>query len=84
MVPGRTFHFPRSVNTHRYVVISDPCSHPADDVVFVNFTTFRAGADATCVVTPAEYSALGHNSCIAYGEARAVALSWEGILAVAA
>jgi hypothetical protein len=63
------------VNTHRYVVISDPCSHPADDVVFVNFTTFRAGADATCVVTPAEYSDLGHDSCIAYGEVRAVALS---------
>ncbi len=74
LLPGQTFFFPSHVDTHRWVVISDPQAHPAHPVVIVSFTTFKDKKDPTCVVTPRGFSSLDRDSCIYYVGAKGVPL----------
>jgi hypothetical protein len=54
---------------HRVVVCSDPSLAP-DQVITVPFTTWEEGKDESCYVTPQEYPALHHASCIDYRHAK--------------
>lgn len=50
---------------HIYVVISDPVKFP-NDVMAVNFTTYEAGDDPSCIVGTDECKILKAQSCIWY------------------
>ena len=62
------------------MVISDPLLDP-ENIVIVNFTTWRTDKDQACVVEQNEHNWLNHKSCINYREAKIVTLSGlEGFL----
>ena len=54
---------------HLWVVISDP-SLDAQNVVAVNFTSWRADKDQACIVQPGVHPFITSKSCIAYRDAR--------------
>lgn len=57
------------INNHLFVIISDPEQDP-HRIATVNFTTWRADKDQSCVVDIGEHSFLTHRSCIHYDEDR--------------
>lgn len=65
MTPGDVF-FLTIADSHRFFVVYAELP-PLAKVVVLNFTTHYPGkCDETCIVTPAEYSGINHDSVIAY------------------
>lgn len=70
MRPGDVFRITDAINgldPHIYVVISDP-SQNADQIVAVNFTKVAPHKEQVCVVLRRDYTKLGYDSCINYGQ----------------
>jgi hypothetical protein len=63
----------RSVDTHLWVVISDPLKDP-NRVVLVSVTTFETYKEGVCLVRPGDHPRITHESCVAYQEARMTTL----------
>ena len=74
MKPGDAFYLrDRSVDTHLWVIISDPETDP-ERVIMVSVTTFEDYKEDVCVLSPADHPRLTHKSCVAYNEARMTTL----------
>jgi hypothetical protein len=59
----------RSVDTHLWVVISDPQRDP-ERVIMVSVTTFEDYKEDVCPINAGDHPRVTHRSCIAYREAR--------------
>jgi hypothetical protein len=71
---GDTFFLTsRAVDTHLWVVISDP-EKDAERVVLVSVTTYEPHKEAVCLLDVADHPTISHKSCIAYNEARMTTL----------
>jgi hypothetical protein len=71
---GDTFFLTdRAVDTHLWVVISDPAKD-SERVVLVSVTTFEPHKEAVCLLDVGDHPTISHKSCIAYNEARMTAL----------
>jgi hypothetical protein len=71
---GYTFFLTdRAVDTHHWVVISDP-ERDAEHVVLVSVTTYAPHKEAVCLLDVGDHPAVSHPSCIAYNEARVTTL----------
>jgi hypothetical protein len=63
----------RAVDTHLWVVISDP-EEDAQRVVLVSVTTCEPHKEAVCLLDVGDHPTVSHKSCIAYNEARMTTL----------
>jgi hypothetical protein len=71
---GDTFFLTdRAVDTHLWVVVSDP-EKDAERVVLVSVTTYEHHKEAVCLLDIGDHSTISHKSCIAYNEARMTTL----------
>ena len=74
MKAGDTFLIrDRSVDTHLWVVISDP-QRDADRVLIVSMTTYESYKEDACLLDVGDHPKVSHKTCVAYNEARLVAL----------
>ena len=74
MNAGDTFRIPQpgtSLDSHLWVVISDPALDP-DKILIVNFTTSRADSDKACVLQAGEHPFVKHETCVNYAGAKVV------------
>ena len=75
MKAGDTFFLTdRTVDTHLWVVISDP-ERDAERVVLVSVTTFEPHKEAVCLLEVGDHPTISHKSCIAYNETRMTTLA---------
>lgn len=78
MNAGDTLYIPlpgTSLDSHRWVIISDPAVHP-EQVVIVNMTSWRADKDQACVLDPADFPVyITHRTCINYFDAKTPSLT---------
>jgi hypothetical protein len=63
----------RSVDTHLWVVISDPQKDPGR-VIMVSVTTFEDYKEDVCPINAGDHPRVTHRSCVAYHEARMTTL----------
>jgi hypothetical protein len=63
----------RSVDTHLWVVISDPRRDPGR-VIMVSVTTFEDYKEDVCPINAGDHPRVTHRSCVAYHEARMTTL----------
>jgi hypothetical protein len=74
MKAGDTFSISdRGVDTHLWVVISDP-DRDAERVVLVSMTTYEGYKEAVCLLDVGDHPRVSHKTCIAYNEARLTTL----------
>ena len=74
MKAGDTFRIPEpgtSLDSHHWVVISDPAVDP-QRVLIVNFTTRRKDSDPACILQAGEHSFVHHETCVNYAGAKVV------------
>ena len=74
MNAGDTFRIPEpgtSLDSHLWVVISDPAVDPVR-VLIVNFTTRRQDSDHACILQAGEHPFVHHETCVNYAGAKAV------------
>jgi hypothetical protein len=72
---GATFFLTeRAVDTHLWVVISNP-EKDAHRVVLVSVTSSEPHKEAVCLLDVGDHPSIGHASCIAYNEARMTTLA---------
>ena len=57
-----------SVDSHLWMIISDPLQ--SDDVLIVNFTSWRSDKDQACIVEPWEHAYLSKKSCVNFKDAK--------------
>jgi hypothetical protein len=70
MKAGSTFYIrDRDVDTHLWVVISDPDGDPTR-VIMVSMTTYENYKEAVCLLDVGDHPSISHKTCIAYNEAR--------------
>ena len=70
MKAGDAFYIrDRSVDTHLWVVISDPQKDPGR-VIMVSVTTFEDYKEDVCPINAGDHPRVTHRSCVAYHEAR--------------
>jgi hypothetical protein len=75
MKAGDTFRCPdRSVDTHLWVVISDP-SQNSSQVLIVSLTTYGPKKEATCILKAGVHPFIKHDTCVAYGLANAPSIA---------
>ncbi len=74
MKAGNTFYIrDRGVDTHLWVVISDPDRDPVR-VVMVSMTTYEDYKEDVCLLDVGDHPSIRHKTCIAYNEARMTTL----------
>ena len=74
MNAGDTFFVrDRFIDTHLWVVISDPAKDP-DRVLMVSMTTYEPYKEKACLLEAGDHPRVTHSTCIAYDEARLIAL----------
>ena len=74
MKAGDAFYIrDRSVDTHLWVVISDPQRAPGR-VIMVSVTTFEDYKEDVCPINAGDHPRVTHRSCVAYHEARMTTL----------
>ena len=74
MKGGDTFFLKdRAVDTHLWVVISDP-EKDVERVVLVSVTTYEPHKEAVCLLDVGDHPTVSHKSSIAYSEARITTL----------
>ncbi len=74
MNAGDTFTIrDRGVDTHLWVVISDP-DRDAERVVLVSMTTYEDYKEDACLLGVGDHPRVSHKTCIAYNEARMTTL----------
>ena len=74
MKAGDTFYIRnRSVDAHLWVVISD-LEKNAGQVLIVSMTTYKSYKEDVCLLDAGDHPRISHKSCIAYNEARLIAL----------
>ncbi len=74
MKAGDAFYIrDRSVDTHLWVVISDPQKDPGR-VIMVSVTTFEDYKEDVCPIDAGDHPRVTHRSCVAYHEARMTTL----------
>jgi len=74
MKVGDTFYISdRGVDTHLWVVISDP-DRDAERVVLVSMTTYEDYKEDVCLLDVGDHPRLSRKTCIAYNEARMTTL----------
>ncbi len=74
MKAGSTFYIrDRGVDTHLWVVISDPDRDPLR-VVLVSMTTYEDYKEDMCLLDVGDHPNISHKTCIAYNEARMTTL----------
>jgi hypothetical protein len=74
MNAGDTFRVPEpgtSLDSHLWVVISDPAVDP-QRVLIVNFTTRREDSDPACILQAGEHPFVHHETCVNYAGAKVV------------
>jgi hypothetical protein len=64
----------RDVDTHLWVVISDP-ARDAERVVMVSMTTYEAYKEDVCLLDVGDHPRITHRTCIAYNQARMTTLA---------
>jgi hypothetical protein len=70
MTQGDTFLLRnRNVDSHLWVVISDPDAYP-DAVLVVNLTTYTFDHEGVCLISAGEHPWVRHKTCVAYEFAR--------------
>ncbi len=77
MNAGDTFRIPEpgtSLDSHLWVVISDPAIDPAR-LLIVNFTTQRKDSDPACILQAGEHPFVHHETCVNYGGAKVVSVA---------
>jgi hypothetical protein len=57
-----------SYDSHLWMVISDPTQ--GDECVIVNFTSWRADKDQSCVVLPGEHEYVRNKTCVNFKDAK--------------
>jgi hypothetical protein len=57
------------LDSHLWVVISDPAENP-EEIVLVNFTTYRADKDQACIVERGDHPFISRRTCIEYRGAK--------------
>jgi hypothetical protein len=62
-----------SYDSHLWMVISDPAI--GEHCVIVNFTTWRADKDQSCVVDVGEHPYISKRTCVNYHDAKKVSIS---------
>jgi hypothetical protein len=63
---GDTFRLAdRDTSAHLHIMISDPVKDP-DHIVTVNFTSWQAHKDQSCVVEKGEHRSISKRSCVHY------------------
>jgi hypothetical protein len=65
MEAGDTFFFKVDVDSHLWMIISDPATDP-DNVILVSFTTLTDEKEAVCVVNAGEHPRVKHPTCVHY------------------
>jgi hypothetical protein len=71
---GDTFYVrDRAVDTHLWVVISEPEQDP-ERVVMVSLTTYEDYKEAVCLLDVGDHPRINHRTCVAYNEARMTTL----------
>ena len=74
MKAGDTFTISdRGVDTHLWVLISDP-DRDAERVVLVSMTTYEDYKEDVCLLDVGDHPRVSHKTCIAYNEARMTTL----------
>jgi hypothetical protein len=76
MNAGDTILIPRpgtSYDSHLWMVISDPTQ--GDECVIVNFTSWRADKDQSCIVLPGEHSYIRNKTCVNFKDAKRCTIS---------
>ena len=74
MKAGDTFYVrDRSVDAHLWVVISDPGKNTGQ-VLIVSMTTYESYKEDVCLLDAGDHPRISHKSCIAYDQARQIAL----------
>src|SRR5262249_11937579 len=72
---GDTFYVrDRSVDTHLWVIISEP-EADADRVLMVSLTTYEPYKEDVCLIDVGDHPRISHKTCVAYNEARMTTLS---------
>ena len=75
MKAGDTFFVrDRSVDTHLWVIISDP-EIDAGRVLMVSLTTYEPYKEDVCLIDVGDHPRVGHKTCVAYIEARMTTLA---------
>jgi len=59
--------------SHLWLVITEPSGEPPE-VIIVNLTTFREGADTTVILNKGDHSYIKHETVVYYADARNVPL----------
>jgi len=69
---GDTFLLPPTASSdpHLWIVLTDPEGNPTPQVVMVNLTSMRPGADTTVVLDRGDHSFIRHETVVYYGDAR--------------
>ena len=74
MKAGDTFYVrDRGVDTHLWVVVSDPGRDP-ERVVMLSMTTYEVYKEDVCLLDVGDHPNISHKTCIAYNEARMTTL----------
>ena len=78
---GDTFQLKNaSIDSHLHIIISDPSLNPYR-IVTVNFTSWRADKDHSCIVESNEHPFITHRSCIDYRREQLISLAvYEQVL----
>jgi len=63
----------RAVDTHLWVIISDP-GRDAERVVLVSLTTYEPHKESVCLLEAGDHPRVSHTTCIAFNEARLTTL----------
>ena len=75
MKAGDTFFVrDRSVDTHLWVIVSDP-EIDGDRVLMVSLTTYESYKEDVCLIDADEHPRVSHKTCVAYNEARMTTLA---------
>jgi hypothetical protein len=64
----------RAVDTHLWVVVSDPHRFP-EQLVIVSVTTLKEHKDQACILKRGCHPCITHASCVAYNLAKVVSLA---------
>jgi hypothetical protein len=74
MEAGDTFFFKVDVDSHLWMIISDP-SIDRDNVILVSFTTLTDEKEAVCVLNAGEHPRVKHATCVHYQKALKVSMT---------
>lgn len=62
----------RSLESHLWVVLSDPENHPADPVLIANLTSWRRDKDDACLLHRGDHPFVRRKTCVNYRDSRGV------------